>query len=282
MHYLSFYGLDEKPFALTPNPKYLYLSDQHRSAYQHLLYGIKNREGFVVMTGEVGTGKTTLLRVLMNKLRADRVSTAFVFNPSLTPLEFLQAVVADLGLPVSPADTKKTLVDRLNALLLEHLQGDREVVVMVDEAQDLAPEVLEEVRLLTNLETETQKLLQVILCGQPELAEMLRHPGLLQLNQRVSVRYHLAPMNAGDMRSYIYHRLMVAGSNGTLRFTRLALRKIYRHSRGIPREINKVCDRALLAGYVAQRRTITRKMVVASIRTLEGKEPGGRLWSRGS
>lgn len=282
MHYLSFYGLKERPFTLTPNPKYLYLADAHRSAYQHLLYGIQNREGFVVMTGEVGTGKTTLLRVLLNKLRAAQYGTAYIFNPSLTPLEFLQAVVSDLGLPVAADDTKKTLVDRLNTCLLEQLKGGRTVVVLVDEAQNLLPEVLEEVRLLTNLETETQKLLQVVLCGQPELADVLRFPRLLQLDQRVSVRYHLGPMSRSDVRNYVYHRLMVAGSNGAIRFTRPALRKIYGYSRGIPREVNKVCDRTLLVGYVAQRRTITRRMVVEAIRSLrfETKPRRLRFWER--
>lgn len=280
MRYLSFYGLDEKPFELTPNPKYLYLSDDYRRAYEHLLYGVRSREGFIVITGEVGTGKTTLLRAVLNSLREEDCETAFIFNPSVSAEELLENVLEEFGLPVNWVMTKKEMMDRLNGFLLDQLRQGSHAVLLIDEAQNLSPEVLEEVRLLTNLETESQKLLQVVLLGQPELRDMLDRPDLRQLNQRVAIRYHLEPLPRDQVPGYVRHRLSVAGDGGQIEFTRGAYRGVYRYSDGVPRLINKACDKALLAGYAEGEREIDGRLVRQGIRTVEGEAPGRRflLW----
>lgn len=277
MHYLNFYGLEEKPFELTPNPKYLYLSDDYRRAYEHLLFGIRGREGFVVITGEVGTGKTTLLRAVLNSLREEDCETAFVFNPSVSAQELLETVLDEFGLDTSGATTKKEMTDRLNQFLLDQLREGSHAVLLIDEAQNLAPEVLEEVRLLTNLETETQKLLQVVLVGQPELRDMLELPHLRQLNQRVAIRYHLTPLARDQVPGYVRHRLSIAGGGGQVDFTRGAIAAIHRYSGGVPRLINKACDKALLAGYAEGTRKIDRDVVREGIRTVEGEAPRKRF-----
>ncbi len=247
--YLTFFGLAEKPFAITPDPRYLYLGARHADALAHLVYGINEAGGFIQLTGEVGTGKTTTIRSLLARAPKN-AEIALILNPKLSPEEFLRSLCEELGLGVSDSaeHNTKELVDQLNRYLLRaHSQG-RRVVLIVDEAQNLAPEVLEQIRLLTNLETETQKLLQIILIGQPELRRLLGREDLRQLAQRITGRYHLDPLSREESFAYVRHRLRVAGATSDI-FTRPALREVYRVSGGIPRLINIVCDRALLAAY---------------------------------
>src|ERR1700677_722871 len=245
--YLQFFGLAEKPFAITPDPRYLYLSGRHADALAHLVYGINEAGGFIQLTGEVGTGKTTTIRSLLARAPKN-AEIALILNPRLSAGEFLLALCEELGLGADDAGNAKELVDLLNRYLLRaHAQG-RRVVLIVDEAQNLAPEVLEHIRLLTNLETETQKLLQIILIGQPELRKLLAREDLRQLAQRITGRYHLDPLSREETVAYVRHRLRVAGATVDI-FTRGALREIYNVSRGIPRVINIICDRALLGAY---------------------------------
>ncbi len=247
--YLSFFGLAEKPFAITPDPRYLYLSGRHADALAHLVYGISHAGGFIQLTGEVGTGKTTTIRSLLARAPKN-AEIALIINPRLSPVEFVQTLCEELGLGLSDAEAGniKELIDQLNRYLLRaHAEG-RRVVLIVDEAQNLAPDVLEQVRLLTNLETESQKLLQIILIGQPELRELLARNDLRQLAQRVTARYHLDPLSAEETTGYVRHRLRVAGATAEI-FSAAALREVYRLSGGIPRVINVICDRALLGAY---------------------------------
>jgi general secretion pathway protein A len=247
--YLAFFGIAEKPFAITPDPRYLYLSVRHADALAHLVYGINEAGGFIQLTGEVGTGKTTIIRSLLARAPKD-AEIALILNPRLTAGEFLLALCEELGLGTDEraSGNTKELVDLLNRYLLRaHAQG-RRVVLIVDEAQNLAPEVLEYIRLLTNLETETQKLLQIILIGQPELRKLLARDDLRQLAQRITGRYHLDPLTREETTAYVRHRMRVAGATVDV-FTRGALREIYNVSRGIPRVINIICDRALLGAY---------------------------------
>jgi general secretion pathway protein A len=247
--YLAFFGIAEKPFAITPDPRYLYLSARHADALAHLVYGINEAGGFIQLTGEVGTGKTTTIRSLLARAPKN-AEIALILNPRLSAGEFLLALCEELGLGTDEraATNTKELVDMLNRYLLRaHAQG-RRVVLIVDEAQNLAPEVLEYIRLLTNLETETQKLLQIILIGQPELRKLLAREDLRQLAQRITGRYHLDPLSREETAAYVRHRMRVAGATVDI-FTRGALREIYKVSRGIPRVINIICDRALLGAY---------------------------------
>ena len=247
--YLAFFGIAEKPFAITPDPRYLYLSARHADALAHLVYGINEAGGFIQLTGEVGTGKTTTIRSLLARAPKN-AEIALILNPRLSAREFLLALCEELGLGAddSAAGNTKELVDLLNRYLLRaHAQG-RRVVLIVDEAQNLAPEVLEYIRLLTNLETETQKLLQIILIGQPELRKLLAREDLRQLAQRITGRYHLDPLSRQETAAYVRHRMRVAGATAEF-FTRGALREVYNVSRGIPRVINIICDRALLGAY---------------------------------
>ncbi len=259
--YLSFFGLNEKPFAITPDPRYLYLSERHAEALAHLLYGINEAGGFVQLTGEVGTGKTTIVRSLLAQTPKN-AEIALILNPKMTAPEFLLTICEELGIgvPDSSAQSLKDLVDVLsNYLLRAHAQGKR-VVLVVDEAQNLSPEVLEQVRLLTNLETNTQKLLQIILIGQPELRELLSRTELRQLAQRITGRYHLAPLSREETTAYVRHRLGVAGSTSEIVSPR-ALAEVYRLSRGVPRVINVICDRALLGAYSLDRHRVTGSLV---------------------
>ena len=236
--YTNFFGLSEKPFAITPDPRYLFLSERHAEALAHLLYGINESGGFIQLTGEVGTGKTTIVRTLLSRL-PQHADVAVILNPRITPTEFLLTICEELGVTVAEADrdSVKTLVDALNRHLLNaHAEG-RRVVVIVDEAQNLSPAVLEQVRLLTNLETATQKLLQIILIGQPELAVLLDRNELRQLAQRITGRYHLSPLTREETQEYIRHRLRVAGVAAEI-FTRRALREVHRLAGGVPRIIN--------------------------------------------
>jgi len=259
--YTSFFGLNEKPFAITPDPRYLYLSERHAEALAHLLYGINEAGGFVQLTGEVGTGKTTVVRSLLAQAPKN-AEIALILNPRMTALEFLLTICEEVGIgvPDSATESRKDLVDILNQYLLRAHAAGRRVVVVVDEAQNLAPEVLEQVRLLTNLETNTQKLLQIILIGQPELRELLASYELRQLAQRVTGRYHLDPLSKDESAAYVRHRLRVAGATNEL-FTAPALHEVYRLSGGVPRVINIICDRALLGAYSMDRHRVTSNLV---------------------
>src|SRR6185312_8750341 len=259
--YTSFFGLNEKPFAITPDPRYLYLSERHAEALAHLLYGINEAGGFVQLTGEVGTGKTTVVRSLLAQVPKN-AEIALILNPRMTAPEFLLTICEEVGIgvPDSAAESRKDLVDILNQYLLRAHAGGRRVVVVVDEAQNLAPEVLEQVRLLTNLETNTQKLLQIILIGQPELRELLGSFELRQLAQRVTGRYHLNPLSNDETAAYVRHRLRVAGATNDV-FTGPALHEVYRLSAGVPRVINIICDRALLGAYSMDRHRVTSNLV---------------------
>jgi general secretion pathway protein A len=259
--YTSFFGLSEKPFAITPDPRYLYLSERHAEALAHLLYGINESGGFIQLTGEVGTGKTTVVRTLLSRV-PHHADVAVILNPRITPVEFLLTICEELGLGIAEADrdSVKQMVDALNRRLLSaHAEG-RRIIVLVDEAQNLSIDVLEQVRLLTNLETPTQKLLQIILIGQPELRELLDRNDLRQLAQRITGRYHLKPLSREETKGYVRHRLRVAGASEEI-FTPKALTELHRLSGGIPRVINVACDRALLGAYTQETRKISARLV---------------------
>jgi general secretion pathway protein A len=279
--YEAFYRLGGPPFRLTPDPRYLYLSAQHREALGHLLFGIREGSGFIAVTGDIGTGKTTLLRTLMRELEPGTV-VAYIFNPTLSDVELLQAINSEFRLPAA-SSSKKDLVDELNRFLLAQKAVGRHVAVIVDEAQNLAPAVLEQLRLLSNLETETEKLLQIVLVGQPGLRDMLGRPELAQLNQRITVRWHLAPLERSETAAYVRHRLQIAGGARAARlFTPAALRLLHRYSGGVPRLINIAAHRALLAGFTRNRRTISTRTVRQAIRELRRNdallEDTPRLW----
>jgi general secretion pathway protein A len=267
--YETHFGFTEKPFNLTPDPKYLYLSHRHTEAFAHLEFGRKEKGGFILITGEVGTGKTTLARYFLSRLDA-RTATAVVLYPALTAVELLRSILEDLHVTPTGASLKDH-VDALHRFLLDARAGDREVVLLIDEAQDLSPDVLEQIRLISNLETDTEKLIQIVLMGQSELAEMLARRELRQLAQRVTARYHLAPLNRLETEDYIRHRLVVAGGEGKVSFTAPALAAVHRQSGGIPRLVNLICDRALLAGYVAGTRVIDAAMVRRAAREVGGE-----------
>jgi general secretion pathway protein A len=271
---LDFYGLAESPFSLTPDPRFVFLSDRHREALAHLVYGIGQggAGGFVQLTGEVGTGKTTLSRLLLEQL-PDHVRPALILNPLLSPLELVEAIAEEIGIDISAVrGSRKGVVDALNrALLAAHAAGQG-VVVIIDEAQNLSDAALEEVRLLTNLETARQKLLQIILIGQPELRDKLARPELRQLAQRITARYHLAPLDADEVEAYLRHRFAVAGGK-RFPFAPDAVRALSRHSGGVPRLLNILADRALLAGYVADAATIGRAMVDHAAREVRASAP---------
>jgi general secretion pathway protein A len=258
--YIGHFGLTEPPFSITPDPRYLYMSEAHREALAHLLYGIGEGGGFVQLTGEVGTGKTTLCRCLLEQLPA-RVDVAFIINPKLTDVELLATICDELRIPYPAGTTsRKVYVDALHQYLLDAHGRGRRTVLILDEAQDLAPDVLEQIRLLTNLETTTEKLLQIILIGQPELIRILERDDLRQLAQRVTARYHLRPFAEPDTRAYIAHRLEVAGAKEKI-VSDAATRAVHRASRGIPRLINSICDRALLGAFSEDQRRVTAPMV---------------------
>lgn len=265
--YEAFYRLIGPPFRLTPDPRFLFLSAHHHEALGHLLFGIREGTGFITVTGEIGTGKTTLLRALLRALDPDTI-VAYIFNPVLSDLELLQSINGEFGLPATSA-SKKDLTDELNRFLMAKKVAGARVVVIVDEAQNLAPLVLEQLRLLSNLETETEKLLQIVLVGQPELRAILGRPDLAQLNQRITVRWHLEPLDRRETADYVRHRLRVAGGTpATTLFTRGAQRLLYRYSGGVPRLVNIVAHRALLTGFTKEQRTIGPATVRQAIREL--------------
>lgn len=266
--YLDFFGLREMPFNITPDPRYLYLSRHHREAFDHLVYGIRNRKGFIELTGEVGSGKTTLCRAVLTHL-GDAVETALILNPFLTATQLLRAVLEDFG--VEPRGRDKLAYTRqLNQFLLDRNREGKNVALLIDEAQNLPPDLMEQVRLLSNLETDQHKLLQIVLAGQPELRDRLAAPELRQLRQRILVRFHLPPLDEADVAGYIQHRLTMAGAPADVVFEPHAVRRIHKHTGGVPRLINAVCDNALLAGYVLQTRTIDAGCVKKAIEQLEG------------
>ncbi len=271
--YTSFFGLSEKPFAITPDPRYLYLSERHAEALAHLLYGINEAGGFIQLTGEVGTGKTTIVRTLLSRV-PHHADVALILNPRITPVEFVLTICEEVGLGLDEADrdSVKQMVDALNRRLLSAHADGRRIVVIVDEAQNLSAEVLEQVRLLTNLETATHKLLQIILIGQPELRELLDRTDLRQLAQRITGRYHLKPLSREETQQYVRHRLRVAGASGDI-FTPAALREVHRVSSGVPRVINVCCDRALLGAYTQE----IRKLTPALVRRAAGEVYGRRF-----
>lgn len=273
--YTAFYGLREKPFALSPDPRFLYLAGSHREALAHLLYGIEQGEGFISITGEVGTGKTTLCRTLLERLDGD-TELAFLFNPSRTALELLQSICAELELPAEGL-TRRTLMAQLNTFLVAKKREGRRVLLIIDEAQTLSENTLEQVRLLSNLETSREKLIQILLLGQPELDRKLDGRGLRQLRQRISVRWQLDPLGAHETGAYVRHRLSVAAGEPKDLFSDAALREIHRRTGGIPRLVNQLCDRALLAGYAARAAVIGPRLVRAAAREIpDARRPVAR------
>lgn len=269
--YKEFYGLKEKPFSLTPDPKFLYLSQKHREAMEHIGYGIAQKEGFVLITGDIGTGKTTICRAMVNKMN-NNAAVALMLNPFFSVEELLRYILKDLGITHS-GTTKLELLEVLNQFLIRHASRGGITVLIIDEAQNLSLNVLEQIRILSNLETEKEKLLQIVLVGQAELREKLKLPKLRQLDQRISVRYHINPLDTKEISKYIYHRLAVAGSGGRISFSRIAFRKIAKkYSMGVPRLINLICDRALLNGYAMQKYHINTRMVVQAVKSLRDEE----------
>ncbi|MFC1577043.1 ExeA family protein [Candidatus Omnitrophota bacterium] len=263
--YQEYFGLKENPFSVTSDPSYLFMSRVHKEAFSSLLYGIKEKKGFLTMTGEIGAGKTTLCKALLNGLDKSAKS-AFIFNSTLPELQLLRGIVEDFGLPVK-RKSKYSMIRQLNSFLIEELTKGNDVVLIIDEAQNLKPKTLEEIRLLSNLETEKEKLFQIILVGQVELEDKLNTPELRQLKQRVAVKFHITPLAIDEVEQYIYHRMKIAGANGNTKFTADAIEMIHKFSSGVPRLIN---DKTLLVAYVLESRKITRPMVERSIREIEG------------
>lgn len=267
--YLNFYGLKENPFNVTSDPHFLYLSHTHKEALNHLLYGINQRKGFIEITGEIGAGKTTLCRALLNRFDS-KIKTSLIFNSNLPENQLLEAIVTDFGI-IPEKKNKVTFFKQLNNFLLEQLSFGNNTVLIIDEAQNLRSNTLETIRMLSNLETEKEKLLQIILVGQPELRKKLNSPDLAQLRQRVTVRFHVEALKRNEIKKYIEHRLMVAGSDGNITFTEEAINIIYQYSKGIPRVINVICDKSLLSGFVQETRLIEHILVQKSIEETEGQ-----------
>jgi len=258
--YTGFFGLNSQPFSIAPNPEFMYLGVRHTEALAHLRYGLGDAGGFVLLTGEVGTGKTTVSRCLLADLPAN-TQVAFILNPTLSELELLGAICDELKIRYKKTDASlKLLTDKITAKLLKNHQAGINTILIIDEAQHLQPAVLEQLRLLTNLETNTKKLLQVILIGQPELQQLLQRQDLRQLAQRITARYHLMPLTLAEVQYYVQHRLQVAGCNRPV-FTEAALKKLFQLSGGIPRLVNLICDRALLGGYSQQKALIDGQLV---------------------
>jgi general secretion pathway protein A len=270
--YQEYYGLVRGPFEMTPDPAFLYLGDAHQEGLSTLVYAVRARKGFVMLTGEVGTGKTTLLHALLAQLDSDTAS-AFIFNPRLEPLDFLRMLLEEYGIE-EPRRTKADYLLALNRFLIARLESDLPTLLIVDEAQNLSPEMLEEIRLLSNLETPRSKLLQIMLVGQPELREMLAQPGLRQLRQRIVMRHELKPFDAGEVAEYIDERLRLAGYTGKGIFKPSAIRLIHGVSGGIPRLINVLCDSALLLGYARDWPTLGRDAIREVASDLDLAAPG--------
>jgi general secretion pathway protein A len=277
--YESYYGLKENPFNVTPDPKFIYLGEKHREAFAHLLYGIKENKGFIVLTGEVGTGKTTLIHYLLGQLNGDgAVKTAFLFNPKLSVEDFIKYVFKDLGVKIH-GHSKGDYIRYFQSYLINAYGLNVKVVLIVDEAQGLSPELLEEIRLLSNLETSKSKLLQIILIGQPELDKTLYDPNFRQIRQRINMRYHLDPLSFDETKIYIENRLRIAGARGPI-FSDKAIKEVYLRSRGVPRLINILCDNALLNGFAEDKKVVDKKSVKESAKDLKlGKKSRRiRMW----
>jgi len=266
--YTSFFGLSEAPFSISPDPRFLYMSKRHREAMAHLIYGIEEGGGFVQLTGEVGTGKTTLCRCLLLQL-PDHVNVALILNPQISHAELLATLCDELKIEYPKNSTPVKILNTLNEHLLETYAEGKRTVLIIDEAQLLTRTVLEQIRILTNLETTKQKLLRIILIGQPELAEMLDREDLSQLSQRITARYHLEPLNLQDAREYVKHRLTVVGCTRRV-FNNMALRRIYKYSRGVPRLINVICDRALLGAYTRNDKNVSARVARNAAREVLG------------
>ena len=284
--YAAYFGLKENPFRLSPEPSYLYFSEQHRDAINHMIYGIEENKGFMMISGTVGTGKTTICRALLALLDG-LVETALVFNTAISDIELLDTICREFGIPVTEGvKSRKSYVDALNGFLLVNYAMGRKAILLIDEAQNLTHGVLEQIRMLSNLETEKEKLLQIILVGQPELKSALALPALRQLNERITVRCELTPLSARDVRYYIDHRLKVAGGPGKVQITSGAYNQIYYYSEGIPRRINTLCDRALLIAYAKNVTKIDRWMVRTAVRDIGAdyfqKSPGSakKIWKK--
>lgn len=269
--YNSYFSLKETPFNITPDPKFLFMSKRHEEALNILLYGIHERKGFMAVIGEVGTGKTTLCRLILEQMD-DKVKTALILNPCLSEIELLRNINKDFGEIgiASSSESKIDLIDQLNRFLLRLISEGKNAVLIIDESQNLTSEVLEQIRLISNLETATEKLIQIILVGQPELDEKLRQARLRQLNQRIAIRCYLEPLTHAEVFAYIQYRLLVAGHRGNIIFTKKAVNMIYSYSSGIARRINMVCDRALLCAYVKNRVEIDHYIIKEAIKDLDG------------
>ncbi|NQT95632.1 MAG: AAA family ATPase [Candidatus Omnitrophica bacterium] len=265
--YKNFYGLKENPFNATSDPHFLYLSKRHKEALSSLVYGINERKGFIEITGEIGTGKTTLCRALLNELDA-KTKTAFILNPRLSEMQLVRAVIEDFGIMVK-RNSKIEMIKALNEFLIKQLSAGNNVVLIIDESQNLKNNILEEIRLLSNLETEKEKLFQIVLVGQPELKQKLASPDLVQLKQRISIRYHILPLERHEISAYLQHRLHVAGGHGDILFDDSAIDEIYEYSKGVPRLINIVSDRAMLLGYVQEIRTFDSDIIKRAVAEIE-------------
>jgi general secretion pathway protein A len=267
--YENFYGFKEKPFKLVPNPDYLFLSKSHEEALAHLNYALSQGDGFVEITGEVGTGKTTLCRCFLENLDDDAIA-AYIFNPNLGPRQLIKTINDELGIKYK-TDNTKDLIDNLNRFLMRQKTRRKKVILLIDEAQNLSKNVLEQLRLLSNLETNKEKLLQIILVGQPELSDILDSHELRQLGQRITLRYHLSPLSPKDCIDYIQYRISIAAQKSGLKFDRAAYRSIYKYSRGIPRVINITCDRMLLTAFGQNKRKISGSIAKDSIKELKSR-----------
>ncbi|HMZ51778.1 MAG TPA: AAA family ATPase, partial [Candidatus Sumerlaeota bacterium] len=273
--YLEYFGFQEEPFNITPNSKFLFLSQRHREALAALLYGIEQRKGFIALTGHIGCGKTTICRAMLGKLDRSKTRLALVLNPEFNDVELLQTINGEFGLDAK-STSKRELLDTLNRFLLNEYKNDRNVVLLIDEAQRLPPDALEQVRLISNLETETAKLIQIALVGQPELADLLDLPELEQLNQRITVRYHIEPLSLDEVAEYVNHRIAIARRLNInnpvelVRFTKKALRKVYEYSGGVPRRVNVVSDRSLLVTFVREQKEVSEENVEKAIEELGG------------
>ena len=277
--YTKYFGFNEKPFTLTPNPRFIFLSNNHKEAFAHLLYGINNHYGFIQLIGEVGSGKTTVLRTLLNQLTENSYRTALLFNHCRTGIELLRSINNEFGLN-SISEYTNELLGELYAFLLEEHSRGITVVLVIDEAQNVSPEILEQLRLISNLETENDKLIQIVLAGQPELSKLLQLPELRQLNQRIAVRYQLKALGRVETCGYIHHRMAIAGETGGVTFTGPALALIYCYSRGLPRLINNLCDRALLIGYGDEQRRISSFIVLRAMGELLAMSRGKRQFQK--
>jgi len=284
--YAAYFGLKENPFKLSPEPGYLFLSEQHRDALNYMIYGIVEKKGFMLISGDIGTGKTMICRSVLAVLDG-LVESALIFNTAISDMDLLETVCREFGIPVmNEPRTKKSYVDALNGFLLVNFAAGRNAILLIDEAQNLTHGVLEQIRMLSNLETDKEKLLNIILVGQPELRTTLALPALRQLNERITVRCELRPLSAGDIERYIGHRLRVAGGPGKIQFTPGAYRLIYFFSEGIPRRINALCDRALLIAYTKNATKINRRIIRKAVNDIgkdyfqKTRSSARKLWMR--